>query len=94
MREHVHLACRCHSAGEARDALTFEMKSCELVLDGSELIEPHIGGVKPLDQLGDQLLETAERGMSAARKLYPFDLVDQCFDQAFEFGRALLARSI
>src|SRR5262245_66434554 len=70
------------------------MKSCEPVRDGFKLIEPHIGGVEFLDQLGDQLLETAERGMSAARKLSPFDLVDQCLDQVLEFGGAFLARSI
>ncbi len=79
-----------------RHALVLEMDQ-ELgqpALDRFEMVETGVGGVELLDQLGDPILEMAERRLVAAVELNALDLVDQAGDHGLELARDVLAVSI
>src|SRR5204862_4931239 len=68
----------------------------EPALDRLEVVEPGVGGVELLDQLGDTILEMADSRLVAAGELNPLDLVDQSLDDGLDLVRrslvALVAR--
>ena len=60
----------------------------EPALDRFEIAEPRVGGVEPLDQLGDAVFECAERGVIGMGELHPFELLDQSGEQLLQLARA------
>ncbi len=63
----------------------------EPALDGFEIAELGVGGVEPLHQLGDAILEIAQRRVIRMRELNPFELFDQPGEQFFKLVRHRVA---
>ena len=59
----------------------------EAALDGFEMAEPGVGGVELLRQLGDAVLERAERKLIALAELHAVEPLAQRADRAFQLGR-------
>ena len=92
-RQHVHFG-RQGAAGarEVRHTLVLEVDEQlgEPALDRLEVIEPRVGGVELLDQLGDTVLEMADGRLVAAGELDPLNLVNQSLDDGLDLMRMLL----
>ena len=71
--------------------LDMDQQLGEPAFDRFQLIDPRVGGVKLLDQLGDAVLQMTEHGVIAARELHPLDVVGQCSDDRFELAWHVLA---
>ena len=59
----------------------------QAALDRVELVEPGVGGVELLGQLGDAILQRAERELVALAQLRAVEPLAQLADRAFELGR-------
>ena len=70
--------------------LDMDQELSKAPFDRFQLGDPRVRSVELLDQLGDTVLELAERGVIGARELHPLDLVDQSSDDGFEIVRHAL----
>ena len=66
------------------DFFDVDQKIGEAALDGFEMAEARVGGVQPLHQRDDLILEMTGRDIVAARLLDLLDLVGQRLDQRFQ----------
>ena len=79
------------AATAAAGLLDMNQQVGEPTLDGIEMREAGIGGIEPLHQRGDAILEMAERGVVGVGELNPFELFDQAGDQPLELARNRMA---
>jgi hypothetical protein len=82
---------QCRRAAAAAGFVDMHEKIGEAALDGFEIAEACVRGVKPLDQLRDAIFEMAERGMIGVGELHPFELLDEPGQELFQLARHRMA---
>ena len=81
----------CRRSVAAADLIDMHEQIGEPALDGFEIAEPCIGRVEPLDQLGDAVLESAQRCVIGVGELNPFELLDQPGKKLLQLARHRVA---
>ena len=79
---------RSRYAVAATDLVDMHQQIGDPALDRCKIAEPCVGGVKPLDQLGDTVFQRAKRGVIGMGELHPFELFDQSGEKLLQLARA------